>query len=61
MVETLARQFGHVNYDAIPGVVYTEPEVATVGKTEEELKQAGIGYKVGKFTFMANSRPELCL
>eukprot|EP01129_Flabellula_baltica_P009212 TRINITY_DN372_c0_g1_i1.p1 TRINITY_DN372_c0_g1~~TRINITY_DN372_c0_g1_i1.p1 ORF type:complete len:501 (+),score=157.16 TRINITY_DN372_c0_g1_i1:179-1681(+) len=47
---------GHVNYDAIPSVVYTEPEVAWVGKTEEQLKEAGIKYKVGKFPFAANSR-----
>ena len=55
-VEIMAGQAGHVNYDVIPGVVYTNPEVATVGKTEEEVKQAGIAYKVGKFPFMANSR-----
>ncbi len=55
-VEIIAGQKGHVNYDVIPGVVYTYPEVATVGKTEEELKKAGINYKVGKFPFMANSR-----
>ncbi len=54
--EIIAGQAGHVNYDVIPGVVYTSPEVATVGKTEEELKKAGIDYKVGKFPFMANSR-----
>ena len=47
---------GHVNYDAIPGVIYTHPEVATVGKTEEELKAAGVEFRVGKFPFMANSR-----
>ncbi|MDG1287181.1 MAG: dihydrolipoyl dehydrogenase [Rickettsiales bacterium] len=56
VAETLAGQHGHVNYNAIPGVVYTHPEVATVGKTEEELKHAGIKYNVGKFPFMANSR-----
>ena len=56
VAETLAGQHGHVNYDAIPGVVYTHPEVATVGKTEEELKEAGIKYNAGKFPFMANSR-----
>jgi len=56
IAEILAGQHGHVNYAAIPGVVYTWPEVATVGKTEEELKNAGIAYKVGKFPFMANSR-----
>lgn len=56
VVEQIAGQKPHVNYDVIPGVVYTWPEVATVGKTEEELKEAGIAYKVGKFPFMANSR-----
>ena len=55
-VEIIAGQSGHVNYDTIPGVVYTSPEVATVGKTEEELKAAGVDYKAGKFPFMANSR-----
>lgn len=55
-VEIIAGQAGHVNYDVIPGVVYTYPEVATVGKTEEEVKKSGIEYKVGKFPFMANSR-----
>lgn len=54
--EIIAGQAGHVNYDAIPGVVYTWPEVATVGKTEEELKATAIAYKVGKFPFLANSR-----
>ena len=56
VVEMLAGQKPHVNYDTIPGVVYTSPEVATVGKTEEELKKAGVAYNVGKFPFMANSR-----
>ncbi len=56
VAELIAGQKPHINYDAIPGVVYTWPEVATVGKTEEELKTAGIAYKVGKFPFMANSR-----
>ena len=56
LAEILAGQHGHVNYDAIPGVVYTQPEVASVGKTEEELKKAGIAYKVGKFPFTANGR-----
>merc|ERR1719352_2138181 len=56
IVEQLAGKGGHVNYDCIPGVIYTHPEVATVGKTEEELKAAGVAYKVGKFPFMANSR-----
>lgn len=55
-VEFMAGQYGHVNYDAIPAVVYTNPEVATVGKTEDELKAEGIAYNVGKFPFMANSR-----
>ena len=55
-VEQLAGQAGHVDYDAIPGIVYTWPEVATVGKTEEQLKEAGVEYKVGKFPFSANSR-----
>ncbi len=56
LAEILAGQAGHVNYDAIPGVVYTWPEVASVGKTEEELKAAGVAYKVGKFPFTANGR-----
>jgi dihydrolipoamide dehydrogenase len=56
LAEILAGQAGHVNYDAIPSVVYTWPEVAAVGKTEEELKAAGVAYKVGKFPFMANGR-----
>ena len=54
--EIIAGQSGHVNYDTIPGVVYTAPEAASVGKTEEQLNAAGIAYKVGKFPFMANSR-----
>jgi dihydrolipoamide dehydrogenase len=54
--EILAGQSGHINYDAIPGIVYTWPEVAAVGKTEEQLKQAGVDYRVGKFPFSANSR-----
>jgi dihydrolipoamide dehydrogenase len=54
--EIIAGKAGHVNYDAIPSVVYTFPEVATVGKSEEELKAAGIAYKVGKFPFTANAR-----
>ena len=57
--EILAGQAGHVNYDTIPGVVYTTPEVAVVGKTEEELKQAGIAYTVGKFPFTANGRSKV--
>ena len=56
MGELIAGQAGHVNYDAIPAVVYTYPEVATVGRTEEELKAAGIVYKTGKFPFTANAR-----
>lgn len=55
-VEIMAGKAGHVNYLSIPGVVYTHPELATVGKTEEELKKEGVKYKVGKFPFMANSR-----
>ncbi len=54
--EMIAGQAGHVNYDVIPNVIYTYPEIASVGKTEEELKAAGIEYKVGKFSMMANSR-----
>ena len=56
LAEILAGQAGHVNYDVIPGVVYTSPEIASVGKTEEELKAAGIAYEVGKFPFTANGR-----
>ncbi|MFZ3357683.1 MAG: dihydrolipoyl dehydrogenase [Xanthobacteraceae bacterium] len=56
VAEILAGQAGHVNYDVIPNVVYTEPEIASVGKTEEELKAAGIAYQVGKFPFSANAR-----
>jgi dihydrolipoamide dehydrogenase len=56
VAEIMAGQHGHVNYDAIPGVVYTQPEIASVGKTEEELKSAGIAYKAGKFPFTANGR-----
>lgn len=55
-VENIAGFAGHVNYDAIPGVVYTFPELATVGQTEEQLKKAGIAYNKGSFPFMANSR-----
>ena len=54
--EILAGEAGHVNYDVIPNVVYTYPEIASVGKSEEELKEAGIAYKVGKFPFTANGR-----
>jgi dihydrolipoamide dehydrogenase len=56
VAEIIAGKPGHVNYDAIPSVVYTFPEVASVGKTEEDLKAAGIAYKVGKFPFTANAR-----
>ncbi len=56
LAERLAGQAGHVNYDVIPGVVYTWPEVASVGKTEDDLKRLGIAYKVGKFPFTANGR-----
>jgi dihydrolipoamide dehydrogenase len=56
LAERLAGQAGHVNYSAIPGVVYTWPEVAAVGQTEEELKAAGVAYNVGKFPFTANAR-----
>lgn len=56
VAETIAGQAGHVNYDVIPGVVYTSPEVATVGQTEEQLKAEGRAYKVGKFPFLANGR-----
>jgi dihydrolipoamide dehydrogenase len=61
LAEILAGQAGHVNYDVIPSVVYTSPEVASVGKTEEELKKAGIEYKVGKFPFSANGRARATL
>ncbi|NDE90511.1 MAG: dihydrolipoyl dehydrogenase [Alphaproteobacteria bacterium] len=54
--EMMAGQSGHINYDAIPSVVYTHPEIASVGKTEEELKKAGVTYKTGKFPFSANGR-----
>ena len=59
VAEILAGKAGHVNYDVIPGVVYTYPEVATVGKTEEELKAQGIAYNVGKFPFTANGRAKV--
>ncbi|HVK91151.1 MAG TPA: dihydrolipoyl dehydrogenase [Mycoplana sp.] len=61
VAEILAGQAGHVNYDVIPGVVYTQPEVASVGKTEEELKASGVAYKVGKFPFTANGRARAML
>ncbi len=59
VAEIIAGQAGHVNYDVIPGVIYTSPEVATVGKTEEELKTNNKDYKVGKFPFLANSRAKV--
>ncbi|MFL6793124.1 MAG: dihydrolipoyl dehydrogenase [Bradyrhizobium sp.] len=59
VAEIIAGQAGHVNYDVIPGVVYTTPEVSSVGKTEEELKQAGVGYTSGKFPFTANGRSKV--
>ena len=59
VIETIAGKAGHVNYEVIPGVVYTYPEVATVGRTEEDLKAAGVEYKVGKFPFSANSRARI--
>ena len=59
VAEIIAGQAGHVNYDVIPSVVYTFPEVAAVGKTEEQLKKANIKYKIGKFPFLANSRAKV--
>jgi dihydrolipoamide dehydrogenase len=56
VAEIIAGKAGHVNYDAIPSIIYTAPEVAAIGKTEEELKAAGIAYKIGKFPFTANGR-----
>jgi dihydrolipoamide dehydrogenase len=56
VAEILAGGYGHVNYDTIPSVIYTHPEVAWCGKNEEELKKAGIEYSVGSFPFLANSR-----
>ena len=61
LAEILVGQAGHVNYDAIPNVVYTYPEIAAVGKTEEELKAAGVAYNVGKFPFTANGRAKVNL
>ena len=61
IAEILAGQAGHVNYDVIPGVVYTSPEIATIGQTEEELKAAGVAYNVGKFPFSANGRARATL
>ena len=59
VAEILAGQAGHVNYDIIPGVIYTSPEVASVGKTEEQLKTQNVSYKIGKFPFLANSRAKV--
>ena len=59
VAELLAGQSGHVNYDVIPGVIYTSPEVAYVGKSEEQLKKEGVLYKIGKFPFLANSRAKV--
>ena len=56
VAEIIAGQSGHVNYDLIPGVIYTTPEVASIGLTEEQLKEKNKSYKIGKFPFMANSR-----
>ena len=56
VAENIVGQSGHVNYDTIPGVIYTTPEVASIGKTEEQLNDLNINYKIGKFSFMANSR-----
>ena len=61
VAEIIAGKAGHVNYDVIPGVVYTSPEVASVGKTEEELKKAGVAYTAGKFPFTANGRARAML
>jgi dihydrolipoamide dehydrogenase len=61
VAEIIAGQHGHVNYGAIPAVVYTNPEVASVGKTEDELKAEGIDYKIGKFPFTANGRAKAML
>ena len=58
-IELIAGKAGHMNYDVIPGVIYTHPEVAWVGKTEEELKESGVQYKVGKFPFSANARAKV--
>ncbi|NDB48360.1 MAG: dihydrolipoyl dehydrogenase, partial [Proteobacteria bacterium] len=59
VAEFLSGKYGHVNYDVIPGVIYTAPEVASVGKTEEQLKEQKISYKVGKFPFAANARAKV--
>ena len=59
VAEIIAGQAGHVNYDVIPAVIYTSPEVAMIGKTEEQIKKENIKYKVGKFPFLANSRAKV--
>jgi dihydrolipoamide dehydrogenase len=59
VAEILAGQAGHVNYDAIPNVIYTYPEVASVGRSEDELKQEGVAYKAGRFPFTANGRAKV--
>ena len=59
VAEIIAGQAGHVNYNVIPAVIYTSPEVAAVGKTEKDLKKENIKYKVGKFPFLANSRAKV--
>ena len=61
VAEILAGQAGHVNYDVIPNVIYTYPEIASVGKSEEELKEAGVAYNAGKFPFTANGRAKVNL
>ena len=61
LAEMLAGQSGHVNYDIIPSVIYTSPEVASVGKTEEQLKKENKSYNVGKLSFMGNGRAKACL
>ncbi len=59
VAEHISGKYGHVNYDVIPGVIYTSPEIASVGKTEEQLKESKVSYKVGKFPFIANSRAKV--
>jgi len=59
VIEMIAGKYAHVDYDLVPSVVYTAPEVAWVGKTEEQLKEAGVAYKAGKFPFTANSRAKI--
>jgi len=59
VAEIISGQAGHVNYEVIPAVIYTNPEVATIGKTEDQLKKENINYRVGKFPFLANSRAKV--